>query len=109
MELEKIKELIDMMKTNDLSELEIVDGQTRIMLKRSTGEPTVSQVVAMPSVVSAPASVAKTSATGARSRRAYMSAAYASMVALGSGAKPTPGAGNVSLVDRVSIEGERPS
>lgn len=35
MELEKIKELIGLMQTNDLSELEIVDGETRIVLKRS--------------------------------------------------------------------------
>lgn len=34
MEPEKVKELIELMKANDLSELEIVDGQTRIMLKR---------------------------------------------------------------------------
>jgi acetyl-CoA carboxylase biotin carboxyl carrier protein len=54
MELEKIKELIEMMKANDLNELEIVDGQTRVMLKRGAGEQTMPQVVAMPSVVSAP-------------------------------------------------------
>jgi acetyl-CoA carboxylase biotin carboxyl carrier protein len=34
MEPEKVKELIEMMKVNDLSEMEIVDGQTRIVLKR---------------------------------------------------------------------------
>ena len=54
MELEKIKELIEMMKANDLNELEIVDGQTRVMLKRGAGEQAMPQVVAMPSVVSAP-------------------------------------------------------
>jgi len=48
MELEKVKELVEMMKANDLNELEIVDGSTRIMLKRG-GE----QVVAMPSMVAA--------------------------------------------------------
>ena len=47
MELEKVKELIDMMKANDLSELEIVDGQTRIALKRGTGH-SAPQVVAQP-------------------------------------------------------------
>ena len=41
-----------MMKDNDLSELEIVDGETRIMLKRGGGGQVVPQVVAMPSVVS---------------------------------------------------------
>ncbi len=52
MELDKIKELIEMMEANDLSELEIVDGQTRIKLKRgaSQGPP---QMVAMPQVVPA--------------------------------------------------------
>jgi len=54
MELEKIKELIEMMKANDPSELEIVDGQTRVMLKRGAGEQAMPQVVAMPSVVTAP-------------------------------------------------------
>ena len=53
MELEKIKELIEMMKANDLNELEIVDGQTRVMLKRGAGEQAMPQVVAMPSMVSA--------------------------------------------------------
>lgn len=50
MELEKIKELIALMNENDLNEIEIVDGQMRIMLKRGTqqGPP---QMVAMPSVL----------------------------------------------------------
>ena len=52
MEIEKIKELIDMMKANDLNELEIVDGQTRVMLKRGPSQQVVPQVVAMPSPVS---------------------------------------------------------
>ena len=43
-----------MMKANDLNEMEIVDGQTRVMLKRGAGEQAMPQVVAMPSVVSAP-------------------------------------------------------
>jgi acetyl-CoA carboxylase biotin carboxyl carrier protein len=53
MEIEKIKELMDMMKANDLNELEIVDGQTRIMLKRGSSPQVIPQVVAMPPVVSA--------------------------------------------------------
>jgi len=48
MELKLVKELVEMMKTNDLSELEIVDGQCRIMLKRGEKQP-VPQVAAMPS------------------------------------------------------------
>jgi len=50
MEVDKIKELVEMMKANDLSELEIVDGQMRVLLKRGQ-EPTVQQIVAMPSVI----------------------------------------------------------
>jgi len=52
MKLENIKELIEMMRANDLSELEIVDGQTRIMLKRGHDQA-IQQVVAMPSVLPA--------------------------------------------------------
>ena len=50
METKKIKELIALMNENDLSEIEIVDGQTRIMLKRGRGQE-APQVVAMPSGV----------------------------------------------------------
>jgi len=46
MELETVKELIEIMKNNDLSELEIADGQTRIALKRIS-EQSPPQVVAM--------------------------------------------------------------
>ena len=46
MELEKVQNLVDMMKANDLTELEIVDGQTRIVLKRG-GDQLTPQVVAM--------------------------------------------------------------
>jgi acetyl-CoA carboxylase biotin carboxyl carrier protein len=46
MELDKIKELVEMMKANDLSELEIVNGQTRIVLKRGPNQ-TAPQVIAM--------------------------------------------------------------
>ncbi len=46
MEPEKVKELVEMMKENDLTELEIVDGQMRIMLKRGTDQSS-PQVVAM--------------------------------------------------------------
>ena len=53
MELDKIRELINMMKENDLSELKIVNGETQIMLKRGA-EPSqaLSQILAVPSVVS---------------------------------------------------------
>jgi acetyl-CoA carboxylase biotin carboxyl carrier protein len=60
MELEKVKELIDMMKANDLSELEIVDGRMRVVLKRGSGQ-SVPQVVAQP--VAIPTSSVPVSAT----------------------------------------------
>jgi len=50
MELKKVKELIEMMKANDLCELEIVDGQMRIALKRGPGQA-APQVVAMSPVI----------------------------------------------------------
>ncbi|MBN2376361.1 MAG: acetyl-CoA carboxylase biotin carboxyl carrier protein [Sedimentisphaerales bacterium] len=50
MELDQIKELIEMMKANDLCELEIVDGQTRIALKRGSDVP-AAPVVAITSAV----------------------------------------------------------
>ena len=46
MDLDRVKELVNMMKANDLSELEIVDGQTRIFLKRGPGQ-TAPQVITM--------------------------------------------------------------
>ncbi|MBN1844303.1 MAG: acetyl-CoA carboxylase biotin carboxyl carrier protein [Sedimentisphaerales bacterium] len=52
MELDKVRELIDMMKANDLNELEIVDGQIRIVLKRGSAQP-VAQVVAQPVALTA--------------------------------------------------------
>jgi acetyl-CoA carboxylase biotin carboxyl carrier protein len=33
-DLKKVKEIIDLMKTNDLIEVEIVDGQNKILIKR---------------------------------------------------------------------------
>ena len=50
MELEKVKELVDMMKANDLSELEVVDGQTRIMLKRGSQSAAPGMMMAIPQV-----------------------------------------------------------
>jgi acetyl-CoA carboxylase biotin carboxyl carrier protein len=47
MDVDKIKELVELMKLNDLTELEILDGQTRIILKRGPGQ-SVAHVVAMP-------------------------------------------------------------
>jgi acetyl-CoA carboxylase biotin carboxyl carrier protein len=47
MDVDKIKELVELMKLNDLTELEILDGQTRIILKRGLGQ-SVAHVVTMP-------------------------------------------------------------
>ena len=46
MELEQIRELIGLMKENDLTELRIIEGDKRLLLKRGPGE--LPQVVAMP-------------------------------------------------------------
>ena len=50
MEPEKVKELVEMMKENDLTELEIVDGQTRIMLKRGTAQSSPQMVAMTPAL-----------------------------------------------------------
>ena len=50
MDVEKVKELIDLMRANDINEMEIIDGDKQIILKRG------GQVVAVPAV--APAVVA---------------------------------------------------
>ena len=52
MDINRVQKLVDMMKANDLSELGIVDGQTRIVLKR-TDATAIQQVVAMPPVLGA--------------------------------------------------------
>ncbi len=54
MDTEKVKELIDLMKANDLSELEIVDGQTRIILKRHSHQA-VPQIITTTTPVMQPA------------------------------------------------------
>jgi len=53
MELKKVKELIDIMKENDLVELEVADGDSKIHLKRRDADaPVITQV---PMAASAPA------------------------------------------------------
>ena len=48
--LEKVKEIIDLMKTNDLIEVEIVDGQNKILIKRphSAAHTVIQTPVAAP-------------------------------------------------------------
>ena len=58
--LKKVKELIDLMIKNDLVEVEIVDGDSKILLKRpQPGQPVVSQipVAAVAPAAAVPASV----------------------------------------------------
>jgi acetyl-CoA carboxylase biotin carboxyl carrier protein len=50
-DLQKIKELIDIMKINDLVEIEIVDGDSKIHLKRPQAQP--PSVTALPMVTPA--------------------------------------------------------
>ena len=69
MDIEKIRELVEMMDVNDLTEIKIVDGETKIELKRGSAniQPVVQQmaVPAMAAPVAqaaaAPAPVADTS------------------------------------------------
>ena len=56
--LRKVKQLIELMKENDLVELEIVDGDSKILLKRpQPAAPTITQIpmVAPAAPVAAPA------------------------------------------------------
>lgn len=57
MELEKVKELVEMMKANDLSELEVIDGQTRIALKRGMGGAVAPMMMTHGMMAPAPAMV----------------------------------------------------
>ncbi|MDH4201764.1 MAG: acetyl-CoA carboxylase biotin carboxyl carrier protein [Phycisphaerae bacterium] len=65
MEFKKVKELIDVMKENDLVELEVVDGDSKIHLKRpGTAAPVMTQVpmaapATAPTAASAPAPAAE--------------------------------------------------
>ena len=52
MDVENVKKLVELMKSNDLSEMEVVDGENRVMLKRTSDQP---QVITLPgSVTTAP-------------------------------------------------------
>ncbi len=48
MDLKKVKELIDLMKENELVELEIADGDSKVHLKRPGADMPVMQQVPMP-------------------------------------------------------------
>lgn len=47
MELKKVKDLIDLMKENDLLELEVVDGDSKVHLKRPGAEAPVMTSIPM--------------------------------------------------------------
>ncbi len=54
--LRRIKELIELMKANDLVELEIVDGDSKILLKRPQPVgPTITQISPLPASATTPA------------------------------------------------------
>ena len=53
-DIKKIKELIHIMKDNDLVEVEIVDGENKILLKRPhPNQPVITQVPAAPVAIPA--------------------------------------------------------
>ncbi|MBN1437477.1 MAG: acetyl-CoA carboxylase biotin carboxyl carrier protein [Sedimentisphaerales bacterium] len=59
MDVDKIKELIELMKTNDLNELKIKDGETRILLRRGAkGNPQIIQMPHQPLTAPMPAPAA---------------------------------------------------
>ncbi len=58
MDVEKIRELIDLMTENDLTEIKIIDGDTRLLLKR--GGQTVALPAAPPLVLAPVAPAAPT-------------------------------------------------
>lgn len=58
MDIPKVKELIDLMKENDLVELEIVDGESKILLKRPNPQVTAVSPVPIAAAPAAPAAPA---------------------------------------------------
>jgi len=55
MDVARIRELIELMKENDLSEVRIVDGETRLLLRRGQAMAPVPIVPAAPAPAAAPA------------------------------------------------------
>ncbi len=62
MDLEKIKNLVELMVANDLSRLEIQEGETHILLRRGPQGPILTTTHAPAAVMAAPAAVAAPSA-----------------------------------------------
>lgn len=63
-ELNKVKELVELMKENDLCEIEIVEGENKIHLKRPQPQVTALPQMAMPQYA-APAAAPQAPASGA--------------------------------------------
>jgi len=57
-DLQKIKKLIDLMKENELVELELESGEEKIVLKRSTPQQAAPAIIHVPAPNSSPASAA---------------------------------------------------
>ena len=55
-DLKKVKELIGLMKENDLVEIEIVDGENKILLKRP--QPVAATMTSVPMAMPAPLAAA---------------------------------------------------
>ncbi|AQT67533.1 Biotin carboxyl carrier protein of acetyl-CoA carboxylase [Anaerohalosphaera lusitana] len=53
-DVKKVRELVEMMKENDLVEIEIVDGENKILLKRPQPTQPVVNQVPMPAAPAAP-------------------------------------------------------
>ena len=65
MDLKKVKELIDIMKENDLVELEVVDGDSKVHLKGPQAAVPVMTPMPMPAVPTAPVAAASAEAAEA--------------------------------------------
>lgn len=56
MDIEQIKQLVQLMIDNDLSELDVTDGETKVLLKRGPGNiPVVAAAPAAPAAAAPPA------------------------------------------------------
>ena len=65
MDMKKVKELIDLMKENDLVEVEVVDGDSKIPLKRPGADAPMMQQIPMAAPVAAAPAAAPAPVAGA--------------------------------------------
>jgi len=66
MEIEEIRKLVELMVANDLCELDISDGKSKISLRRGHGQAVVAPVAAPPPAAAAPAAAAPAAAPPAQ-------------------------------------------